>query len=230
MSAPAPILASMKTDGSRLMIHPADVRGRWTRIRRLVFAVLIAFYVLAPFIPVGGHPMIQLDFAHRSFFLFGQTFNSQDIWMVLFLLLSFAFGLLLVTAWHGRVWCGFACPQSVFIEGVVRPIERFFEGPRERRLKAVDQPWTAGRLARRVAKLGAFLLLSVLIAHTATAMVVSPKELWLMLKEGPRLHQEAFLITSAFTAALNDLLISCTPLTAACVSGGITLANCWFLI
>ena len=94
MHAPAPILGSMRPDGSRLMLHPADVKGRWMSARRVVFGVLIAFYVLAPFIPVGGHPMIQLDVQHRRFYLFGGTFNAQDFWMVLALALSGAFGLL----------------------------------------------------------------------------------------------------------------------------------------
>lgn len=202
MSAPAPILSSMKPDGSRLMIHPADVKGRWTRIRRGVFLVLVAFYVSAPFIPVGGHPMIQLDVQRRQFFLFGQTFNAQDFWMVLLLALSVAFGLLMVTAWHGRVWCGFACPQSVFLEGMYRPIERLFEGPRERRLKHLNEPWTASRVARRAAKYATYLVLSMGIAHTATAIFVSPRELWLMINEGPRAHLEAFLLTTGFTVAL----------------------------
>ncbi|MEW5740329.1 MAG: cytochrome c oxidase accessory protein CcoG [Myxococcota bacterium] len=184
------------------MLHPADVKGRWMRARRIVFGALIAFYVLAPFIPVGGRPMIQLDVQHRRFYLFGGTFNAQDFWMVLLFALSLAFGLLLVTAWRGRVWCGWACPQTVFLEGVYRPIERFIDGPREKRLKLAQEPLSAGKLARRVVKYAAFFLVSVLIAHTATALFVSPKELWLMIEEGPRAHLEAFLLTTGFTAIL----------------------------
>jgi cytochrome c oxidase accessory protein FixG len=202
MNAPDTILSSMKRDGSRIMIHPADVRGQWTRIRHAFWVALVALYVLAPFIPVGGHPMIQLDVEHRRFYLFGQTFNSQDFWMVLLLLLSFAFGLLTMTAWRGRVWCGWACPQTVFMDGVYRPVEQFWEGPRERRLKAMDEPWTAARIARRLGKLATFLLISMAIAHTATALFVSPRELWLMIHEGPGQHPEAFLLTTGFTAVL----------------------------
>lgn len=202
MQAPPSILGSMKPDGSRLMLHPADVKGKWMRARRVAFAVLILFYVSAPFIPMGGHPMIHLDIQHRRFYLFGNTFNAQDFWMVLLFALSFVFGLLLLTAWKGRVWCGWACPQTVFLEGVYRPIERFIEGPREKRLKLQQEPWTAGKLARRVAKYAAFFVVSVLIAHTATALFVSPKELWLMIQEGPASHLEAFLLTAGFTAIL----------------------------
>src|SRR5690606_8384431 len=141
------------------------------------FAALIAIYVLAPLVPVGGHPSIMLDVQHRRFYLFGQTFNAQDFWMVVLIALAFVFGLLAVTAWRGRLWCGWACPQTVFLEGVYRPIERLLEGPRERRLKLVGAPWTAGRIVRLVAKQAAFLAVSLLVAHTAAAIFVGPFEL-----------------------------------------------------
>ena len=202
MSTPSSLLGSMKADGSRLMIHPADVKGRWARWRRWVFGLLIAFYVTAPAIPVGGHPMIQLDVQHRRFFFFGQTFNAQDFWLMLLLALSFVFGLLLVTAWRGRVWCGWACPQTVFLEGVYRPIERFFDGSREQQIRLEQAPMSASKLARRGGKYAAFLLVSMAIAHTASAIFVSPRELWLMIVEGPAQHLEAFLLTTGFTVVL----------------------------
>ena len=199
MNAPAPILSSMKKDGSRLMIHPADVRGKWIQRRQWVFAALILFYIMGPLIPIGGHPMLMLDIEHRSFYLFGETFNAQDFWMVLLLALSIAFGALAATATYGRVWCGWACPQTVFMEGVFRPIERFFEGPRERRIKLQNEPWTAEKILRRGGKLGAFLIVSIIMAHTFAAVFASPKELWLMINEGPIRHQEAFFLTTALT-------------------------------
>lgn len=201
MSA-SPILGSMKADGSRLVLHPADVRGVWVRRRRVIFVLLLAFYGLAPFIPVGGHPMIQLDVQHRRFYLFGATFNAQDFWLVLFLALSFVFGLLWVTAWRGRIWCGWACPQTVFLEGLYRPVERLFDGSREARIRLDAAPWTIRKVLRRAGKFSVFLLISAAIAHTATALFVSPKELWLMMAEGPAMHWEAFALTAGFTGVL----------------------------
>ena len=202
MSGPPPILGSMRADGSRLKVHPADVRGKWLTARRVVFVVLIAVYVLAPFIPIGGHPAIQLDVEHRRFYLLGNTFNAQDFWMMVLIILTFVFALLFLTAWRGRVWCGWACPQTVFLEGVYRPIERFFEGSRDQRLRLDKEPWGPAKAARFAAKHLTFLAVSVLIAHTATALFVSPKELALMIREGPALHLEAFLLTLGFTAIL----------------------------
>ncbi|MGV3619614.1 MAG: cytochrome c oxidase accessory protein CcoG [Archangium sp.] len=195
-------LGSMHADGSKVRLQPADVRGRFMNWRRAVFAALIAFYVAGPFIPVRGHPMIHLDVARRRFYFFGQTFNAQDFWLVLLLALVFVFALLLVTAWRGRVWCGWACPQSVFLEGVYRPIERLIDGSREQRLKLDAAPWSVTKLFKRVAKFVVFLIISAAIAHTATAIFVSPRELWLMINEGPAEHLEAFLLTVGFTALL----------------------------
>lgn len=196
------LLGSMRPDGSRLRLQPADVRGRFMNWRRVVFAVLIGFYVAAPFIPVRGHPMIHLDVARRRFYFFGQTFNAQDFWLVLLLTLVFVFGLLFTTAWRGRVWCGWGCPQTVFLEGLYRPIERFFDGSREQRLKLDAAPWSFNKVVRRVGKFVVFLVISAAVAHTATAIFVSPVELWLMVQEGPAAHLEAFLLTLGFTAIL----------------------------
>ncbi len=200
--APPPILGSMRPDGSRLMVHPADVKGRWLNRRRLVFVLLVAFYVLAPLVTLGGHPAIQLDVQHRRFYLFGQTFNAQDFWLVLLITLSFVFGLLFITAWRGRIWCGWACPQTVYLEGIYRPIERWLEGPRERRIKAAAEPWTASGVARRALKLLLYAAVSLGIAHTATALFVGPRELFAMIEEGPATHQVAFGLTMGFTVLL----------------------------
>jgi cytochrome c oxidase accessory protein FixG len=201
-SVPAPILASMRADGSRVMLHPAEVRGEWIRRRRYAFAALIAIYLLAPLVKIGGHPAVQLDVAQRRFFLFGQTFNAQDFWLVVLLALSFVFGLLFVTAWIGRAWCGWACPQTVFLEGIYRPIERLFDGPRERRLRLARQPWSVAKGLRAVAKHLTFAVVSLAIAHTATALFVGPLELSAMIHEGPARHLEAFLLTLGFAAVL----------------------------
>ncbi len=193
---------ALSADGSHVRLHPADVKGRFNTWRRAVFAVLIGFYVAAPFIPVRGHPMIQLDVAHRRFYFFGQTFNAQDFWLMLLLVLFFVFALLAVTAWRGRVWCGWACPQTVFLEGVYRPIERLFEGSREARIRLDAETDSTRKVVLRVARFVVYLVVSATIAHTATALFVSPKELWLMLQEGPAQHLEAFLLTLGFTTVL----------------------------
>ncbi len=195
-------LASIKEDGSRLAIHPSDVHGRFITRRRVVFALLIAIYVALPLVQVGGHPAIHLDIASRHFYLFGKTFNAQDFWLVLFLLTTAGFSLLFATAWLGRVWCGWACPQTVFLEGVYRQIERWIDGPRERRLKAAAGPWTPARVLRAVAKHGAWVLVSWLLAHVFLALFLSAKDLSAMVTHDPAGHPVAFAWAMAVTGAL----------------------------
>ena len=195
-------LSSIRADGSRVGIHPADVRGRFITWRRGVFAALIAVYVALPLVTVGGHPAVHLDVEARRFYLFGGTFNAQDFWLVLFLLTTVGFSLLFATAWLGRVWCGWACPQTVFLEGVYRQIERWIEGPRERRLRVAGGPWTAGRVGRAVAKHAAYLAVSLFLSHVALSLFTSAKELAAMIQEGPSGHGVAFVWAMAVTAAL----------------------------
>ena len=95
---------SLRSDGKRVQIRPAEVRGRFDRARRLGFAVLIAIYLALPWIAIGGHPAVLLDIGARRFYLFGATFNAQDLWMMVVLLLGLGLGLILVTALLGRIW------------------------------------------------------------------------------------------------------------------------------
>src|SRR5690606_39205272 len=103
-----------RSDGSRNFLHPADVHGRFTKWRKIAFALLILVYVATPWIPVNGAPAVFLDVAHRQFHLFGLTLGPKDLWLAFFLITGVGFGLFYLTALFGRVWCGWACPQTVW--------------------------------------------------------------------------------------------------------------------
>jgi cytochrome c oxidase accessory protein FixG len=191
---------ALRSDGRREPIVPLDVHGRFIRARRVVFTALIALYACIPLVVVGGHPAIHLDIRHRQFFLLGAAFNAQDVWMAALLALSVLFGLLLVTAWRGRLWCGWACPQTVFLEGIYRPLERLFEGPRSRRLRLAGQPLTAGRFARTAGKQASFVLVSLLLGHAALIPFVPLGTMPAMFRDGPGAHPLAFAWAMALSA------------------------------
>jgi len=197
-----PTSEALRPDGRRAAIHTIDVKGRFIRARRVTFAALIALYVAAPLVRIGGHPAVHLDVAARKFFLFGATFNAQDFWIVLFIGTALLFSLLLLTAWHGRVWCGWACPQTVFLEAVYRPIERLVEGTRSRRLKLRGAPWTVERAARTALKHVLYVVVSLVLSHVALSLFLSASELAAMVREGPARHPAAFAWSAAVTAAL----------------------------
>ncbi|MBX3260490.1 MAG: cytochrome c oxidase accessory protein CcoG [Labilithrix sp.] len=183
---------SLGTDGRRRRPYPADVRGRWVRARRAVYFSLIAIWAALPWIPIGGHPAVFLDVDRRRFFLFGATFNAQDIWLLFFAVTGFGFGLVVLTALLGRAWCGWACPQTVFVEGVFRPIERLVNGPRNAALERAKGPTTFDTIWRRFATHALYVLAAAFAAHVFLAYFVSLPVLWAMLRTSPAAHPEAF--------------------------------------
>ncbi len=191
---------SLAADGRRTFVHPADVRGRLRRIRLVVFAVLVAVWIALPIVEIGGRPALFLDVARREFYVLGAAFNAQDAWLLVFAVTGAGFLLAFVTSLWGRVFCGYACPQTVFLEGLFRPIERLIEGPREARLRLARAPWTARKIAKKVAKHAAFLVASLAVAHVTLGLFVSLPSLWRMLGAGPAAHPEAFGWAMAITA------------------------------
>jgi cytochrome c oxidase accessory protein FixG len=195
-------LYSINPDGSRNMLHPADVHGRWHRLRNVAFAVLIAIYVLVPWIRIEGSPAIRFDIPARTAYLLGNTYTREDFYLVFFLLTGFAFGLFAVTALWGRIWCGYACPQTVFLEGVYRRVERWIEGSRNERLRRNKEGMSFDKLWRKGVKQLAFLAITLLITHTLLAYFLPVEELLPALLDGPEEHWLAFSWTIALTAVL----------------------------
>jgi cytochrome c oxidase accessory protein FixG len=194
--------SSLRADGRRNQIIPADVRGRFTRGRIALRVVLIAFAVALPLVRIDGRPALFLDVPARRFFLFGQSLNAQDAWLLFFLVTAAGFALVVTTTLLGRVWCGYACPQTVLLEGIFRPVERWIEGSRNTRIARDRGPWTRSRVARKVGKHAAFVLLSSLIAHVVVSYFVSLPSLGAMIAEGPIAHPAAFMWCSAFAVAI----------------------------
>ncbi len=191
---------SLGRDGKHKRPYPADVSGRFVTRRRIVYGALISLWVALPWIPIHGHPAVFLDVDRRQFFLFGLTFNSQDVWLLFFLLSGVGFGLLFATAVLGRVWCGWACPQTVFLEALFRPIERLFQGPRNVALRRAASGVTFDRAWRTAATHAAYVLAAALVAHVFLAYFVSLPKVFAMVRTRPGAHPEAFawmVITTA---------------------------------
>ena len=193
---------SINDDGSRNVLQPADVRGRWHTRRNWVFAALIAFYVVMPWVRVEGRPAIRFDVPARTAYLFGHTFTREDFFLVFFLVTGAGFALFAMTSLFGRVWCGYACPQTVFLEGVFRRVERWLEGGRNERLKRNKGPWTFDKLWRKSLKQVVFLVIVLFLTHTLLAYFLPVEELLPALIAGPSGHWVAFTWTLALSAVL----------------------------
>ncbi len=193
------VVSSLRGDGQRNYVHPADVSGRFTTLRQWVFVLLLGIYFALPWIPIGGHPAVFIDMQHRRFYLFGNTFNAQDFWLVFFLVTGIGFALIVVTTMWGRVWCGYACPQTVFLEGLFRRVERWIEGPRNIRMRRNEGPWNFDKIWRKFLKQLIFIALALLLAHVFLSYFVSLPAVFEMVRKRPALHPEAFAWTFAMT-------------------------------
>ncbi|MEN9468608.1 MAG: hypothetical protein RL630_341 [Verrucomicrobiota bacterium] len=205
MKPKAPIRDSVTTinqDGSRYFVHPADVRGFWTMMRRVAGFVLIGVYILLPIVQINGAPAVFLDILHRKIHLFGFTFLFQDLWLLFFLITGTGFALFFVTSLFGRLWCGWSCPQTVFLDHVFRRVERLLDGDALSRRRLEDAPLSGGKIFRRVLKHGIYIVLCAAIAHLFLSYFVSLPELYRMTHLSPLENWGAFLFVTALTGIL----------------------------
>jgi len=180
-------------------MFPAVSHGRFTRARQLTAYLLIAFYLSLPWIKINGYPAVFLDVAERRFHLFGLTLAAQDLWLLFFVITGVGFSLFFVTSLLGRVWCGWACPQTVYLEFVFRPIEIWVEGDAVARRALDAAPWSPNKIARRALKHTAYLLVSIVLTHLFLAYFVSVPEVWHMVSAAPSEHWSTFVFMAAYT-------------------------------
>ncbi len=193
--APERVVPTLDAVGTRNRVRPRLYDGRLLRARRVVAWLLIVTFVGLPFVRIGGKPAILLDVLHRQFVLFGRTFLATDGVLLMLLMLSIFVGIVLTTALVGRAWCGWGCPQTVYMEFLFRPIERLFEGPREAQLR-IDK---AGGSARRVAKNVVYLGLSFLLANVFLAYFVGTSTLSRWVLQSPYQHFGGFTVVLVTT-------------------------------
>ncbi|MFQ3225803.1 MAG: cytochrome c oxidase accessory protein FixG [Lentimonas sp.] len=195
-------LITINRDGSRKFLHPADVSGKFTNWRRLFALTLIGVYVSLPWIPINGNPAVFLDVLNRRFHLFGLTFAAQDLWLAFFFISGVGFSLFFITALFGRLWCGWACPQTVFLEHVYRRIERWIEGDATKRRQLDVAPWNFEKFSKRGVKQIIFAIISLMIAHLFLAYFISIPQLYQWMQEKPEENWGAFVFVFIASALI----------------------------
>jgi cytochrome c oxidase accessory protein FixG len=181
-------LASIAPDGRRRWVYARQPAGRLYRARTLVSVFLLGFLLSAPFITIRGQPLMLLNVLERRFVLLGVVFPPQDFGLVVLIALTAIVTVMLATVTVGRVWCGWLCPQTIFMEMVFRRLEYLIDGSVEQQLRRDRGPRSRGSLLRKGGKQAIFFALSFLIANVFLAWVIGAAALRAIVTDAPVRH------------------------------------------
>ncbi len=199
MRAPTePVLSTLNEDGTRRWLEPRMTFGRFRARRKAVAYGLIAIFCGIPFVKIGGLPAILLDIPGRKFTFFGSTFLATDTLLLMLLALSIVLGVFFLTALFGRVWCGWGCPQTVYMEFVFRPLGRWIEGGG----KNVERGSVRPSAGRRTLKFSAYLAVCGFLAHVFLGYFVGIEQLTGWMSGSPKDHWSSFMLVAFVTAAM----------------------------
>jgi len=195
-------IATTSHSGKRVYLYPAFVKGIFRNSRSIVYAILIVIFLGLPWLQINGHPAILLDIAHRRFSIFGLTFWAHEAPILILVLLSFVLSIGLLTAVLGRVWCGWGCPQTVFIDSVFRRIEEWLEGVGLSRKHFDEQKPSLKKYSLKGLKWFLFFIASLIITHSFLAYFVGAKNVLAMMTQSPTENLTSFLVVVISTAII----------------------------
>ncbi|MEN4761645.1 cytochrome c oxidase accessory protein CcoG [Chryseobacterium sp. C39-AII1] len=194
-------IGTMEQSGKRKWVFPKKPKGRYTNYRNLVAFCLLLFYFTLPFITINGNPSLQFDVFNRQIFIAGQPFYPQDFFILTLGAIVSLICIIIFTIAFGRIFCGWICPQTIFLENVFRKIEYAIEGDRNRQMKLDRQEWNAEKIGKRTLKWSIYILLSLIFTHFMFMYIVGYKEVFRIVQEGPFEHPTNFIVMILFSAA-----------------------------
>lgn len=192
-------LSTVDESGKRAWVYPKKPKGRLHRWRVLVTVFLLGILFAGPFLKINGQPLLLLNFFDRKFVVFGAVFWPQDTHLLIFVLLIFVVFIILFTVVFGRVWCGWACPQTIFMEMVFRKIEYWIEGDASQQRKLAKAPWTKEKIYKKGLKHFVFILIALIISHTVMAYLVGIERMLDIISKSPAENLGGFTGLLIFT-------------------------------
>lgn len=192
-------LATVDKSGKRIWLNPKQPAGRFYNRRKWFTALYLLVFFLGPFLEYKGKPLFLFNVLDRKFILFGQLFLPQDIVLFGLATIIFFVFIILFTVVFGRIWCGWLCPQTVFMEMIFRPIEYLIEGDGRAQKKLNEGPMTSEKVLKKTLKHLVFIVISIVFAHFVMAYIVGKDQVIQMVKSGPQAHWATFIGLSFFT-------------------------------
>ncbi len=193
-------IATVDEKGKRVWVYPKKPKGKWYKRRQIVAYLLLAFLFIAPHIKVNGHQLLLFDIFHRKFIIFGKVFWPQDFYLfAIGAILSIIF-IITFTVIYGRIFCGWICPQTIFMEMVFRKIEYWIEGDWTHQKKLNKAPWNTEKIRKKVLKHVIFWGISFLIANTFLAYIIGADELWKIQTDPIKKHIGGLIAIIIFTS------------------------------
>ncbi len=193
-------IATINKEGKRAWIYPKKPSGWFYERRKLVSYILLAFLFAAPFIKIGGNQFILINVLERRFNIFGFPFWPQDFHLFVIMMIIGVVFIVFFTVAFGRIFCGWMCPQTIFMEMVFRRIEYWIEGDRGKQIRLDKQKWNAEKIRKRVIKWFLFFVISFLIANIFLAYLIGSDKLIEYITEGPVENLNTLISLLIFTA------------------------------
>lgn len=192
-------VGTMDETGKRKWVFPRKPKGKYTNYRNYTSYALLALLFGLPFIKINGNPFLLINVIDRRFFILGQPFYLQDFFILALGAVTSVIFVMLFTVVFGRIFCGWLCPQTLFMEMVFRKIEYWIEGDRNKQMKLDRQEWDAEKIRKRLTKWSVFLLISLVISTFMFMYIVGYEEVFRIMIEGPSEHPLKFITMIFFT-------------------------------
>lgn len=194
-------VGTMEQSGKRKWVFPRKPHGKYTNYRVLVSIFLLAIFFILPFIKIDGNPFLLINLVTREFFIAGQPFYPQDFYILALGSITALVFIILFTVVFGRIFCGWMCPQTIFLEMIFRKIEYAIEGDRNKQIRLEKQEWNTEKIWKRGLKWTIYVIISIIITHVMFSYIVGYERVLQIVSEGPFAQPSNFLVMVIFTAA-----------------------------
>ena len=192
-------IATVDAQGKRIWIFPKKPSGKFYSKRKILSYFLLLLLFAIPFIKIDGEPFLLFNIIERKFSIFGQVFWPQDLYLFALSMLVMILFIVVFTVIFGRLFCGWICPQTIFMEMVFRRIEYWIEGDYKAQKKLANSEWNREKIWKRSLKYSIFFGISFLIANTFLAYIIGYEQVWEIATTSPSEHIVGFIAILIFT-------------------------------